>query len=49
MPRGEAEVSREDEDVITSGAWIRKFSALREQKDSGRMDDILTGGRGVSV
>jgi len=46
MPRGEVEVRREGEDFVTSGARIRrKFSALKGQKDSGRMDDILTGGR----
>ncbi|EED14988.1 oxidoreductase, 2OG-Fe(II) oxygenase family, putative [Talaromyces stipitatus ATCC 10500] len=38
------------EDVVTSGAWIRKkFKALRGQKDAGNFDQILTGGRGILV
>lgn len=38
------------EDVVTSGEWImKKFKALRGQKDAGNFDQILAGGRGILV
>lgn len=40
----------QDEDAITSGDWIRrKFKALRGRQNTGAVDQILAGGRGVFV
>ena len=37
-----------DSTAVTSGEWIRtKFRALRGQTDTGRIDSVLAGGRGV--
>ncbi|KAG5929190.1 hypothetical protein E4U53_002511 [Claviceps sorghi] len=52
LPRRVPEEEGEEEEVVTSGAWIqKKFQALRGRSaaDKTGFDQVITGGRGVLV